>query len=232
MKPELLARYWIMGLLLLAGCETTGPLNLAHVPRLIQPATEPTPLDRSAAQLENDTQENLAWAEALRTRIADVTGRRTIDNTLAPYNEMMMRLDAAQSECGLFARVHPDKLVREAGEAGEQSVVKYRTELKLDRTLYTAFRKLDVSGADAATQFLVYKILRDFRRAGVDKSADARVQIARLSEEIVKLGQEFGRNTREDEREIAVDSPAELEGLPPDWIIGWSMSMSTNFDKK
>ena len=35
---------------------------------------------------------------------------------------------------------------------------------------------------------------------------------------MVKLGQEFAKNIRDDEREIALDSPADLDGLPEDWI--------------
>ncbi|MCH7592234.1 MAG: peptidase M3, partial [Planctomycetes bacterium] len=38
-----------------------------------------------------------------------------------------------------------------------------------------------------------------------------------LNEEIVKLGQAFARNTRDDVREILLDSPVELDGLPGDW---------------
>ncbi|MGB2986004.1 MAG: M3 family metallopeptidase [Phycisphaerae bacterium] len=129
-----------------------------------------TPLDRSAAELDNDTQEHLAWAKTYRARILEVEGPRTIDNTLVPHNEMMMHLDAARWGCELFMRIHPDPHVREVAEEGEQAMIRYLTELKLDRDLHNAFRALDVSRADSATQYVVHRILRDFRRGGVDKS--------------------------------------------------------------
>ncbi len=219
MRAVLIERFPVVSMLLLAGCATTGPVSVERLPTATEWPLNETPLNRSAAQLDNDTREHLAWAEAFRTRILEVTDRNTIANTLEPYNDMMTHLDAARSECALFARVHPDKHVREIAEEGERAVVEYLTELTLDRGLYDAFRGLDVTGADDATRFLAYKILRDFRRAGVDKSADVRAQIAELNAEIIELRQEFGRNLREDEREIVLESPAQLAGMPSDWMV-------------
>ncbi len=205
----------VLGLLLVLGCATARSTGRhSGLPW----ALEATPLDRSVAQFRNDTAEHLAWAKAYRSRIVEAAGPRTIENTLVPYNQLLMHLDAASSESGLFARVHPDEQIRAAAEESEQAVAKYATELNLDRQLYEAFRDLDVSRADAGTRFVVEKRLRDFRRAGVDKSEQVRNRVAALNEEIVKLGQEFARNTRNDEREIVLDSPSDLEGLPRDWI--------------
>lgn len=179
-----------------------------------------TPLDRSAAELSNATAEHIAWAKAHRRQIGEVTGPRTVENTLVPYNDMMMHLDAAAAECHLFRQVHPDATVREMGRLGEQQVAAYVTELNLDRGLYEAIAALDVSRADGATRFLVEKRLRDFRRAGVDKPEEVRKRIAELNDEIVRIGQEFSRNIVEDEarRGIELSSPVELAGLPDDWI--------------
>ncbi len=204
-----------LGLLLVLGCAAARSMGRASSSPW---ALEVTPLDRTAAQFSNDAAEHLAWAKAYRSRIVEATGPRTIDNTLGPYNQMMMHLDAASAESNLFARVHPDEQVRTVAEESEQAVAKYVTELNLDRQLYEAFRDLDVSRSDAGTRYLVEKRLRDFRRAGVDKSEDVRKHIAALNDEIVKLGQDFAKNTRNDEREIALDSPSDLEGLPKDWI--------------
>jgi thimet oligopeptidase len=208
---------WQLGLAMMTacGCASSGEMSKPLDARW---ALSVTPLDRSAAQLDNDTAEHLAWAKTYRKRLLGADGPRTIANTLVPYNQMMMHLDASKNECELLARVHPDEGVRMTAEEGEQEAAKYLTELKLDRDLYAAFQALDVSGADDATQFLVHKILRDFRRAGVDQPTDTRRRAAALNDDIVKLGQAFAKNTREDQREILLDSPAELDGLPADWI--------------
>ena len=179
-----------------------------------------TPLDRSAGKLSNTTEEHLAWAKAYRARIAEVDGPRTIENTLLTYNEMMMHLDAALSECNLFARVHPDQAVREVAEDGERKIQEYLTELNLDRRLYEGVQAVDTSRADPATRYFVEKRLRDFRRAGVEQNEEQRRRIAALKDEIVRIGQEFARNTSDDQsrRGVVLDSVSELDGLPQDWI--------------
>lgn len=181
-------------------------------------ALHATPLDRGAADLSNDAQEHIAWARALRSRILEVTESRTVENTLQPYNDLLMHLDAAANECGLFQRIHPDRKVRTAAEEGERAVSKVATELRLDRELYQAILAVTASRSDDATRYFLLKTLRDYRRAGIDKSDEARHRIAALNDEIVNLGQEFARNIREDDREIVLDSPADLEGMPKDWI--------------
>ncbi|RME41276.1 MAG: peptidase M3, partial [Planctomycetota bacterium] len=200
-----------------AGCATPG----ARRPQPEAPglwSLDATPLDRTPEELTVQTTEHLAWAKALRDRIVEVTGPRTIENTLVPYNRMMMHLDASRNEGELLAAVHPDPAVREAAEETQRRATKMITELKLDRELYEAFAALDVSHADAETRFVVEKILREFRRAGVDKPEEVRKRIARLNDEILKTGQTFARNIRDDIREIVLDSPADLAGLPADWI--------------
>lgn len=177
-----------------------------------------TPLNRSAAQLSNDTSEHLAWAKAYRTRILEAKGPRNIINTLVPYNMMMMHIDAAASESSLFAQVHPDKSIRDVAENSEQEVKKYVTDLSLDRGLFEAFNAINIEQSNEATKFLVYKIRRDFRRAGVHKSQEDRKKIAALNEEIVKIRQTFGNNIRNNDREIILNSIDELDGLPQDWI--------------
>lgn len=202
---------------LAVGCATMNKPTAGDSSRQLW-ELEATPLERTAAELDNSNARHIAWAKSFRARIDDVAGPRTAENTLVPYNEMMMHLEAAASECSLFARVHPDAALRAVAERGEQDVSKYLTELSLDRKLFEAFQALDVSREDAGTRFMVEKNLREFRRAGVDKPDDVRARIAKLNEEIVRLGLEFAKNTREDEREIALTSLSELEGLPADWI--------------
>ena len=128
-----------LGLAMVLGCRSSG----SAVSSPSKWALEATPLDRSAAELNNQVAEHLAWAKAYRNRITEVDDSRTIENTLVPYNEMMLHLDAAGSESSLLARVHPNDQVRAAAEVGEQAVHKYVTELTLDRDLCEAFKALN-----------------------------------------------------------------------------------------
>jgi thimet oligopeptidase len=158
-------------------------------------------------------------ARAAVARLKAVQGPRTIDNTLAPYDEALNEIDVAGSEAQLLENVFPEASMRGAGESMGQEVSAYGTELSLDKDVFAALKAMDVSTADAETQFYTQRELRDYHLAGVDKDDATRARIKTLSDEMVKTGQEFSRNIREDVRSIQVD-PADLAGLPQDFIDG------------
>ncbi len=151
-----------------------------------------------------------ARAEALRAKGGDPR------ETLRAFDAAFGALAEAASRSSLARNVHPDPAMRSAAEACEQEVDALSTELSLDRGLYDALASLDVSGEDGATRYLVEKSLRDFRRAGVDRDEPTRARVRALRDELVRIGQEFGRNIKDDVRRLEVD-PADLEGLPEDW---------------
>lgn len=137
---------------------------------------------------------------------------------LQEWNTIQIHLGNAASEASLFSNVHPDKTVREAAEIIEQEVQQFATALSLRRELFEVFAAIDVSLLAEKEKRLVEKMLRDFHRSGVDKDDETREKIKSLNEELVKIGQEFDRNIREDVRSIDVDSVNDLAGLPEDYI--------------
>ena len=139
------------------------------------------------------------------------------DAALALYDDAFALLGNAAAHASLVRNVHPSAEVREAAEQDEQAVDAAQTELSLDRGLFEALSRLDLSGAEPATRWLVEKGLRDFRRAGVDRDEATRARVLSLREELVRIGQEFGRNIRDGAKEIRVE-PSELAGLPDDWL--------------
>jgi thimet oligopeptidase len=154
-----------------------------------------------------------ARAEASR---AKASGAADPLATLRAFDAAFAALGEAASRASLARNVHPDATLRDVAEGCEQEVDALSTELSLDRGLYDALAALDVSREDADTRYLVEKSLRDFRRAGVDKDEPTRARVRSLREELVRIGQEFGRNIKDDVRRLEVD-PAELDGLPDDW---------------
>jgi len=205
--------------LIAAGCATGGsrPAVSPQQQAALVDELDQTPLNRSAARLSNDTATHLAWAKTLRKRVLEVEGTRTIENTLAPLNDMWMHLEAAHSECSLLEAVHPDEAVRDEASKQVVEITGFITDVNLDRGLYEAYAAVDLTGADDATRYMVEKALRDFRREGVDADEATRNRLRTLNDEIVQTGQRFGRTIREDRRTIRV-SPEALEGLPQDWI--------------
>ena len=144
-------------------------------------------------------------------------GAMSRDLALSLFDDAFALLGNAAAQASLLRNVHPSAEAREAAERDEQEVDAAQTELSLDRGLYDALSRVNVSDADPVTRWLVEKGLRDFRRAGVDRDDATRARVQGLREELVRIGQEFGRNDRDDAKEIFVD-PSELAGLPEDWL--------------
>ncbi len=171
-----------------------------------------------AAAFERAMDARLAHAAQLLDGLVAVTGARTVANTLRPFDDVQLELDAVGSQAGLIQAVHPDETFRQAAERIYRKVSTVATQVSLNRGAYDSLNGLDVSGADAETKYFVQRTLRDFRLAGVDKDDGARKRIQTLRDQLTQIGQAFDRNIREDLRTVTAKSEADLEGLPRDFI--------------
>ena len=134
---------------------------------------------------------------------------------LEQWNSAQVAISHAES-LHLFSEVHPDEAVRDAADEVGQEVQKFVTDLGLDRDLYAVFAGLDTTGLDADASRVLEHTMRDFRRAGVDRDDTSRARLRELSEQAVKLSQDFGRHIRDDVRTVRL-TPEQLEGLPADY---------------
>ena len=162
--------------------------------------------------------EMLARARRILDRIVKARGPRTVGNTLEPYNDLSNLVSQVALQSQLLFNAHTAAAVRDAANKAYLAADSFATELSLNRPLYEAFAALDVSRKDGETRFAVFKILRDFRRAGVDRDETTRAKIKALNDEISEIGSAFDRNINEDLRSIQVDDASELAGLPEDYI--------------
>ena len=122
-------------------------------------------------------QRDLEAARAAVARLKAMPARRALEPALGAYDEATAALSDASSRASVARNAHPSPAMREAAERCEQEVDALSTELSLDRGVYEALRDLDASGADAPTRFYLYRVLRDFRRAGVDHDDPTRARI-------------------------------------------------------
>jgi thimet oligopeptidase len=166
---------------------------------------------------EEANQKALEQAEAFVVRLKSSAAPRETGATLAAFDDAMAALSDASSRASVARNAHPDAPMRDVAERCEQQVDALATRLSLDRGIYDALRELDPAREDAATRFYLHRTLRDFRRAGVDRDEATRKRVQALNEELVRIGQEFSRNIREDVRSVEVD-PADLAGLPEDYV--------------
>ena len=160
---------------------------------------------------------DLARAEAAVARLKAAPAGTPALARLGEYDEALAALGDASSRASVARNAHPDEAMRSAAEMCEQEIDALATRFSLDGEIYGALFSLDLAGEDAATRYFLERTLRDFRRAGVDKDEATRARVRALNEELVRIGQEFSRNIREDVRRIEID-PSELAGLPDDYI--------------
>ena len=146
--------------------------------------------------------------------------------TLRAWDEATGLIGDASARASLLRSVHPDAAMRDAGERCEQEAEALATELSLDPEIQRPLSQVDASREDEGTRWYLFRVLRDFRRAGVDKDAATRTKVRALNEELVRIGQEFQRNIRDDVRRIEV-TRAELEGLPEDYVAAHQAGVIT-----
>jgi thimet oligopeptidase len=190
------------------------------------PAAAPQPLPPpNGSELLTGTPE--AFTAACTADIARAHGRvaslKTLEvktrgaDVLAAYDEAMASLTNAASRSSLAREVVPDAAMRDAARTCEQQVDAANVEISQDRGVYDALAAVDLSREDDATRYWLQRTLLDFRRAGVDRDSATREKVKTLNEEILKLGQAFGKNIAEDVRTAAF-TPKELEGMPADYL--------------
>ena len=175
----------------------------------------------TAASLLSATREEFVRASTrdLSLARAAVARLKTLPpslESLRAWDEATAAISDASARASLLRSVHPDPDMRDAGERCEQEAEALSTELTLDPGIYAPLSRVQAEGEEEATLWYLFRVLRDFRRAGVDKDAPTRARIRALNEELVRIGQEFQRNIRDDVRSIQV-SADELEGLPADY---------------
>lgn len=206
----------LVGILLL-GCSSKEVRKDALPDQSLAAPSQRPALWDSGPVVDGQCKAHMQAIEALRQSLLAVSGERTVDNTVRPFNLMELHINRTQPLSELLANAHPDQAVRSAAEKCEQAAKSAESKLLLDRQLYDALSAVDVSGVDQETQIFVAKLLREYRRAGVDKDPETRKQLAQLKEQMVVVGQEFSRNIRQDRRFVEV-AVADLKGLPQDFI--------------
>ena len=172
--------------------------------------------DLAAFEKLEDTR--IANAQKSIDQVTAATGARTIENTLAPYDEAVRQLNAAVYFSSLMQQVHPDAAFRDHATAMTTKVSSALTALSLNRDVYKALAALDVSKADAPTRYYVHRQLLEFRLAGVDKDDATREKLHKLQDKLTEDQSMFDRNITDDVRSVEVTDAAELDGMPQDYI--------------
>lgn len=145
--------------------------------------------------------------------------RRTYENTVGALDDLLCRLDTETNMPRFMAYVSTDQAEREAGQKAEEEVQNWLIEFGKREDIYQAVKAFAATNPtlEGERKRLLERLLRDFRRAGMELSAEQRGRLKQIEMEIARLGIEFEKNIREDKTSVTV-SPAELRGVPQNVI--------------
>jgi len=163
----------------------------------------------------------IATGDALIAGIVAHQGPRSWADTMAPLDTLGDTMVRAYGTGPFMARVHPDKVVRDAAQEAEERLQKWQSDLVFRRDLYSAIEgyaaTADSGSLTGEDTRLLEFTRRDFRRAGHALSEEERAEVQRLRTRLVELGVAFARNI--DEYEDGLDLTREqLAGMPDDYV--------------
>jgi thimet oligopeptidase len=182
---------------------------------MIEPMQLPERSDAWREWLDNRITAELTAARTLMERLKDGAQRSTAD-VLDTWNDTDLALSNAESVAAAFSEIHPDPQVRALAEEREQEISRLITERGQDRELYRVFAATEDEPGDEGAARVRAKVLRDFRRSGIDRDDATRDRLRAVWERLTVLEQNFNRAIREDVRSVRL-RPEQLDGMPQDY---------------
>jgi thimet oligopeptidase len=171
------------------------------------------------AALENWVNAHLAAARADLDKLLAVKGKRTVENTLRPFDDAQNELSIAGNEAYMMYAVGKPAALRDKAQALSQKVSGAVADLALNQGAYKALSAVPLPAVeqDHATRHYLERTLLQYRLAGVDRDDATRARIKNLQDRITELSLQFGRNVQDGVNTVKA-TRAELDGLPEDYI--------------
>ncbi len=218
----------VSGIVLLSTttCDQTSPSDAPQTPTPQAapvdnpPAVASTPYSATltAKNLSQRCDRELQAATEQFRELENLAAPYTVDSVLIPLDRLYLAIDNATGFTYLMNHVHPDEALQEAADQCVQAFSELLTDVGLSTALYKRVKQVDTAGADSVTQRFQHRVLRDFKRAGVDQDPATRERLRKINRRIVELGQQFSRHIRSDVGTIELEDPASLDGLPDDYV--------------
>ena len=164
-----------------------------------------------------ETDAALAEADGLVAQAEASHDSPTFESVIQPLELGLGRISKAYGRGAFLVLASTDPDVRDAGQAADERMSKWRVALPFRERLYAAvaaFHKTDEAAAlTGERRRLLDFYLRDFRRAGQALDPDARGELEHLRARLVELEVGFQRNVNEYSDAIEV-TQEQLAGLP------------------
>jgi thimet oligopeptidase len=169
------------------------------------------------AALESWVNLRLTEEQAAIDKLLAVTGMRTVENTLRPFDDAQNLLALANNNAYMTYSLAASAALRDRGQALTAKISSASTGLSLNPKVYAALAAVPLPDNDPPTRHYLERSLLEYRLSGVDKDAATRAKIQALQDRITALSLSFGRNVADGTLKITA-TRAELDGLPADYI--------------
>jgi Zn-dependent oligopeptidase len=175
----------------------------------------------SAATVAAEADAALSRADELVERAVSPTDDPTFAGTLQLLELAGAEVAIGYGRSAFMAHVHSDAAVRDAGQAAEERMNKWRVAVLFRDDVFravSAFADTEEAAAlDGERRRLLEHWQRDLRRAGHELAPEARGELEGLRARLVELEVAFQRNINEYRDWIEVDRDG-LAGLPADFV--------------
>lgn len=172
---------------------------------------------KDPAALEVWVDERLDAEKAAVDKLLAVTGPRTVENTLRPFDDAQNELAVAGNNTYLLFSLADAAPMRDMGQKMTSAVSAAATDLSLNQQVYHALAAIPLPEHDPATRYYIEHSLLEYRLSGVDKDDATRKKVHDLQDKITNLALEFNRNIAEGTLHVTATRD-ELAGLPDDYI--------------
>ncbi|MGZ4778178.1 MAG: M3 family metallopeptidase [Thermoanaerobaculia bacterium] len=170
----------------------------------------------SAAEITKISQQSLEEAKRRLDAIESVPlAQVTPDRILEAWDSASTVIEDAFGPISLLNSVSPDKDVRDTADVALVQESSFMTGLFQREPFYQ--RVLAVKPASGAQMQLRKDLVESFEDSGVSLSPQKRERFRQISERLTELGQDFGRNLRDNNTRMKF-TPAECEGLPQSYL--------------
>ncbi|MCK4871589.1 MAG: Zn-dependent oligopeptidase [Phycisphaerales bacterium] len=172
------------------------------------------------AQQGSAIDEWLIWGDEQIRKIIDIPDdKRTFENTVLAIDDIQVRVGIETEMLQFMPYVSPDPAEREAGELAIEAWSDWDIRFEKNEAIYYAVRAYADTNPrlTGERERLLDRMMRDYRREGMDLPADKRDRLREIELEHTKLSIEFDRNIRDDETTVLL-SIDELDGVPDEFI--------------
>ena len=199
-----------------------APLMMALWASLISPSviakTNPgtIPVFTSAAALTQQCEGALKEAR-LRLRKLENPALLKLSTPakLAALNNLAIFSEDSGGPAYLLANVHPDKVIRDAGEACYLKWSEFETDTAQNEKVFALVNS--IKPTDAVQTKLKADLRVQFEDSGVSLAPAARTRAKEIAKKMEELSSEYSRNIRENFTKVPV-TEAELKGLPAAYV--------------